>query len=79
MSRNSHAVADRETDATLRALRRAARLAAEIGVKTGRAVYAIKDHRIVDLTKSDRMGVRKLPQRDPVINQSAKRNTRRTY
>lgn len=65
MSRNSHAVGDRETDATLRALRRAARRAREIGVKTGTPVYAIRDQRIIDLTKPNRAGVRKPPKRDP--------------
>lgn len=53
MSRQSTAAEDRETRATLRALRRAARRALELGVRTGTPVYVIQDHRIVDLTKQD--------------------------
>ena len=54
MSRNPNGAADRETDATLRALRRAARRARELGARTGTPVYVIRDHRIVDLTRQHR-------------------------
>jgi hypothetical protein len=40
-----------EAKDTLRALRRAARNALELGIKTGTPVYVIKDNKIVDLTK----------------------------
>ncbi len=53
MRRNQPAATDRETDATLRALRRAARRARELGVRTGTPVYVIQSHRIIDLTKQD--------------------------
>jgi hypothetical protein len=36
---------------TLRALRRAARKALELGIKTGTPVYVIRNNKIVDLTK----------------------------
>jgi hypothetical protein len=54
MSRHSNGAKDQETSATLRALRRAARRARELGARTGTPVYVIQDHRIVDLTKQDR-------------------------
>jgi len=44
----------REAKDTLRALRRAARNALELGIKTGTPVYVIKDNKIVDLTKDQR-------------------------
>jgi hypothetical protein len=44
-----------ETNDTLRALRRAAKRALELGVKTGTPVYVIKDNRIVDLTREQRV------------------------
>ena len=40
-----------EAEETLRALRRAARRALELGIKTGTPVYVIKNNKIVDLTK----------------------------
>jgi len=40
-----------EVQDTLRALRRAARRALELGIKTGTPVYVIRDNEIVDLTK----------------------------
>ena len=46
---------DRDVGATLRALRRAAKRAKELGVRTGTPVYVIQDHRIVDLTKKKRV------------------------
>lgn len=53
MRRNRNASSDRETNATLRALRRAARRAQELGANTGTPVYVIQNHRIVDLTKQN--------------------------
>jgi hypothetical protein len=53
MSRHSTAAEDREIGATLRALRRAARRARELGARTGTPVYVIQNHRVVDLTKQD--------------------------
>lgn len=41
----------REIEDTLRALRRAARRALELGIQTGTPVYVWKNNRIVDLTK----------------------------
>ena len=49
----------KEAKDTLRALRRAARNALELGIKTGTPVYVIKDNKIVDLTKEQR------PERKP--------------
>ena len=43
------AAIDKEAAATLRALRRAARRARELGEKTGTPVYVMKNNRIVDL------------------------------
>ena len=40
-----------EAQDTLRALRRAARRALELGMKTGTPVYVIRNNKIVDLTK----------------------------
>ena len=40
-----------ETEDISRALRRAARRALELGVKTGTPVYVIRNNKIVDLTK----------------------------
>jgi hypothetical protein len=54
MNRHSNEANDRGTVATLRALRRAARRARELGARTGTPVYVIQDNRIVDLTKQDR-------------------------
>ena len=36
---------------TLRALRRAAKRALELGIKTGTPVYVLRNNKIVDLTK----------------------------
>jgi hypothetical protein len=43
-----------EIEDTLRALRRAAKRALELGLQTGTPVYVWKDGRIVDLTKEQR-------------------------
>jgi hypothetical protein len=40
-----------EAKDTLRALRRAAKNALELGIKTGTPVYVVKNGKIVDLTK----------------------------
>ena len=61
MSRHTNSLGDRETEVTLKALRRAARRARELGARTGTPVYVIRDHRIVDLTKEDRAAGRKAP------------------
>ena len=44
----------REAEETLRALRRAARRALELGIKTGTPVYVIKNNKIVDITKEQK-------------------------
>ena len=41
----------RETKDITRALRRAAKRALELGIKTGTPVYVVEDGKIVDLTK----------------------------
>jgi len=48
----------REIEETLRALRRAAKRALELGLQTGTPVYVWKNNRIVDLTKEHRAGKR---------------------
>jgi hypothetical protein len=45
----------KEAKDTLRALRRAAKRALELGLQTGTPVYVWKDGRIVDLTKEQRL------------------------
>ena len=47
-----------EAKDTLRALRRAAKRALELGLKTGTPVYVWKNNRIVDLTKEQRQSKR---------------------
>jgi hypothetical protein len=44
----------REIEETLRALRRAAKRALELGLQTGTPVYIWKNNQIVDLTKEQR-------------------------
>jgi hypothetical protein len=44
----------REEEDTLRALRRAARRALELGLQTGTPVYVWKNGKIVDLTKDQK-------------------------
>jgi hypothetical protein len=44
----------REVEETLRALRRAAKRALELGLQTGTPVHVWKDGKIVDLTKEQR-------------------------
>ena len=65
MGRDYSGAEDQQTHATLRALRRAARRARELGARTGTPVYVIRDNRIVDLTKQDRILARqRLKQRE---------------
>ncbi len=59
MSRQLVEQKKQDTNATLKALRRAARRARELGARTATPVYVIHDHRIVDLTKEDGAVVRK--------------------
>lgn len=59
MSRRTNGAEESDIGATLKALRRAARRARELGAKTGTPVYVIQDRRIVDLTKQDRIRSRK--------------------
>jgi hypothetical protein len=59
MSRQKADQKNQDTSATLRALRRAARRARELGTRTATPVYGIRDHRIIDLTKEDSSVVRK--------------------
>jgi hypothetical protein len=61
MSRKPNGPEDRESEPTLRALRRAARRARELGARTGTPVYVIRDHRIIDLTKQDHPAPRRPP------------------
>jgi hypothetical protein len=51
MSRRISSSQSKEIKETLRALRRAARRALELGFKTGTPVYVMKNNKIVDLTK----------------------------
>jgi hypothetical protein len=44
----------REVEETLRALRRAAKRALELGLQTGTPVHVWKDGKIVDITKEQR-------------------------
>jgi len=50
---SSHAT---ETEDISRALRRAAKSALELGIKTGTPVYVMKNNKIVDLTKEKTHG-----------------------
>ena len=59
VSSQSHEIQD-----TLRALRRAARNALELGMKTGTPVYVMKNGKIVDLTK-DPAVIKKFQSRRP--------------
>ena len=51
MGRRISTTQSREIKDTLRALRRAARRALELGIKTGTPVYVMRNNRIVDITK----------------------------
>jgi len=55
----------REIEDTLRALRRAARRALELGLQTGTPVYVWKNNKIVDLTKEQRPSKRSKSKRSP--------------
>lgn len=52
-----------EAKETLRALRRAARRALEIGLQTGTPVYVWQDGKIVDRTKEQRPSKKSKPKR----------------
>lgn len=54
MKRRTHGSKDPDIIASAKALRRAARRALELGIRTGTPVYVFKDGRIVDLTKPRR-------------------------
>jgi len=58
MDRSVKAMSDEAKD-ILRALRRAARKALELGIQTGTPVYVMKNGKIVDLTK-DKIATKKL-------------------
>lgn len=55
----------REIEDTLRALRRSARRALELGLQTGTPVYVWKNNRIVDLTKEQRRSKKSKSKRSP--------------
>ena len=55
----------REIEDTLRALRRAAKRALELGLQTGTPVYVWKNNKIVDLTKEQRASKRSKSKRSP--------------
>jgi hypothetical protein len=57
-----------EAKETMRALRRAARNALELGLKTGTPVWVVENNKLFDLTKEQR----------PSKKSSAKRSSRRT-
>jgi hypothetical protein len=52
-----------EAKETLRALRRAAKNALELGLKTGTPVYVYRNNQIVDLTKQKRSSKKSLSKR----------------
>jgi hypothetical protein len=52
-----------ETRDITRALRRAARKALELGIKTGTPVYVMKNGKIVDLTKEQKRTNKSRPKR----------------
>lgn len=56
---------DHEAEVTLRALRRAALRAQELGTRTGTPVYVIKDDRIVNLTNQ------RIHKRKPITGRKA--------
>ena len=68
--KQQNGVKDQDSGATLRALRRAARRARELGARTGTPVYVIQQQRIVDLTKQN-MAV----QRDSVKTRHTRRSS----
>lgn len=52
-----------EIEDTLRALRRAARRALELGLQTGTPVYVWKNNEIVDITKEQKPSKKSKPKR----------------
>ena len=69
----SHRVSSKSSDTTdiSRALRRAARNALELGLKTGTPVYVMKNNKIVDLTK-DQRATKKSPSKKNSTKKSSK-------
>ena len=69
----SRRVSSKSSDTTdiSRALRRAARNALELGLKTGTPVYVMKNNKIVDLTK-DQQATKKSPSKKIPIKKSSK-------
>ena len=59
----SNGVIGKEATETLKALRRAARRARELAIKTGTPVYVIKNNRIVDLSTVETRQARSRPSR----------------
>ena len=58
MIRQTKGSKDPDILASVKALRRAARRARELGMQTGTPVYVVQGDQIVDLTKQKRMYVR---------------------
>jgi hypothetical protein len=67
-----------EAQDTLRALRRAARRALEIGLRTGTPVYVIKNNEIVDLTKQQSQRGRQKRSGKPQLKGSGKPRAKRS-
>lgn len=67
----------REVQDTLRALRRAARRALEIGLQTGTPVYVIENNKIVDLTKQQSQPGRQKRSGKPQLKRSTKSQAKR--
>lgn len=60
----------RETKDITRALRRAARNALELGIKTGTPVYVMRNNKIVDLTKEHRLKTKSASKRSSLKSSS---------
>ena len=63
---------------TLRALRRAAKNALELGLKTGTPVWVVKDNKLVDLTKEHRTSKKQSSKRSSKKTRSRKADRVRT-
>lgn len=59
MKQEEKAPTDPDIRASLKALRRAARRALELGTRTGTPVYVLQNGKIIDLTKQKRTRVKK--------------------
>jgi len=62
----------KEVQDTLRALRRAAKNALELGLKTGTPVWVVKDNKLVDLTKEHRTAKKSPAKRSSLKSDSRK-------